>query len=136
MRDVAFKTLSVSESFTAALLRLVESSRLPVAVICKHRKTLMDILTYKRLYDQVVVVWVGVVVRQNCRDLAEKCIYDYGNKYVGKTGRVLATEHMQALINSSLESYVDAPLVRHRVVAQHSRISQVTVRVLQALLTR
>lgn len=56
-----------------------------------------------------------------------------GSKYVGDTGRPLKariTEHMRAVVNPSLKSYVDAPYARHRTVAHHERIPQVAIKTL------
>ena len=37
---------------------------------------------------------------------------------------------MGALVSPSLKSYLDAPLARHRVVARHESVTQVTIKIL------
>lgn len=110
--------MDVSEIPFVAVSRLVNYTGILISIICEHPQTLKEILTSNRLYDQCCIR-TDCGIRSNwprsCRNLS--CVYEIacecGNKYVEKTERPLTariTEHIWALVNPSVKSYVDVHL--------------------------
>lgn len=134
-----FKIPFISESFTAAVGTLIRKLQLPIAVVCQHPRTLKDMLTSNRIYDQACEKNDCLICSCNFSGSCKKtgCVYkiicECGMSYIGETGRPLherIDEHIRALNNPSCKSYVDAPLARHRVVAHRSGQPRIEVQVL------